>query len=42
VDDASADNMAAEISRRIEGEMEYPGQVKVIVIRERRSVALAK
>ncbi|TAL69572.1 MAG: ribonuclease Y [Bacteroidetes bacterium] len=42
VDDATADSMAAEISRKIEGEMEYPGQVKVIVIRERRSVALAK
>ncbi|MBI5326655.1 MAG: ribonuclease Y [Ignavibacteriae bacterium] len=42
VDDATADSMATEISRKIEGEMEYPGQVKVTVIRERRSVALAK
>ena len=42
IDDATADIMANDISRRIEGEMEYPGQVKVIVIRERRSVALAK
>jgi ribonuclease Y len=42
VDDATADSIANEISKRIEGEMEYPGQVKVTVIRERRSVALAK
>jgi ribonucrease Y len=34
--------MANEIAKRIETEMEYPGQVKVTVIRERRSVALAK
>lgn len=42
VDDANSDLMAAEIAKRIEGEMEYPGQIKVTVIRERRSVALAK
>ena len=42
VDDVSADLMAEDISKRIEGELEYPGQIKVTVIRERRSVALAK
>jgi ribonuclease Y len=42
VDDVSADNMAAEIAKKIENEMEYPGQIKVTVIRERRSVSLAK
>jgi ribonuclease Y len=42
IDDTYADNMAAEIAKRIESEMEYPGQIKVTVIRERRSVALAK
>ncbi|MFA6570029.1 MAG: ribonuclease Y [Bacteroidota bacterium] len=42
IDDNNADNMANEIAKRIETEMEYPGQVKVTVIRERRSVALAK
>ena len=42
VDDPSADLMAADIAKKIEGEMEYPGQVKVTVIREKRSVALAK
>lgn len=42
VDDISADSMANGIAERIEKEMEYPGQIKVTVIRERRSVSLAK
>lgn len=42
IDDTNADLMAEDIAKRIEKEMEYPGQVKVTVIRERRSVALAK
>lgn len=42
VDDLTADQMAAEIATRIEGEMEYPGQIKVTLIREKRSVAIAK
>jgi ribonucrease Y len=42
VDDATSDAMANTIAKRIESEMEYPGQVKVTVIRERRSIALAK
>lgn len=42
IDDTYADNMANEIAKRIETEMEYPGQIKVTVIRERRSVSLAK
>lgn len=42
VDDISADSMANSIAERIEKEMEYPGQIKVTVIRERRSVSLAK
>lgn len=42
VDDISADSMAANIAERIEHELEYPGQIKVTIIRERRSVALAK
>lgn len=42
IDDNNADGMAADIAQRIEKEMEYPGQIKVIVIRERRSIALAK
>ena len=31
-----------EIARRIENEMEYPGQIKVNVIRETRAVEMAK
>jgi len=42
VDDVTADTMADGIAKRIEHEMEYPGQIKVTVIRERRSVSLAK
>ena len=42
VDDFTADQMAAEIATRIEEEMEYPGQIKVTLIREKRSVAIAK
>ncbi len=42
VDDVIADSIANEIAERIENEMEYPGQIKVTVVRERRSVALAK
>jgi ribonuclease Y len=42
VDDLTADMMANDIAKRIEEEMEYPGQIKVCVIRERRSVSLAK
>ena len=30
------------VARRIEGELQYPGQIKVVVIRETRAVALAK
>jgi ribonucrease Y len=42
IDDVKADKLADDIAKRIEGEMEYPGQIKVTVIRERRSVSLAK
>jgi ribonuclease Y len=42
VDDAMADQLAHDISLKIQSEMEYPGQIKVIVIREYRSVAYAK
>jgi ribonuclease Y len=42
VDDVTSDQLAYEIAKKIEQEMEYPGQIKVTVIRERRSVALAK
>lgn len=42
IDDALADQLANDISSRIQKEMEYPGQIKVTVIREYRSVAYAK
>ena len=42
VDDTMADQLAHDISEKIEREMEYPGQIKVTVIREYRSVAYAK
>ncbi len=42
IDDALADKLASEIAAKIEKEMEYPGQIKVIVIREVRKISYAK
>jgi len=42
VDDKATVFMAKEIAKQIENEMEYPGQIKVNVIREMRSVEYAK
>lgn len=42
VDDASADRLAREIAQKIEEEMDYPGQIKVVVIREVRKIGYAK
>ena len=42
VNDDEAARMAREIARKIENEMTYPGQIKVTVIREMRSVEFAK
>ncbi|MEY2718878.1 MAG: hypothetical protein RLZZ273_244 [Bacteroidota bacterium] len=42
IDDLRADQLANDIAGRIESEMEYPGQIKVTVVRERRSTAIAK
>ena len=42
VDDAATLFMAKDIAKKIEAEMEYPGQIKVNVIRELRSVEYAK
>jgi ribonuclease Y len=42
VSDDEAARMAREIARKIESEMTYPGQIKVTVIREVRSVDYAK
>ncbi|MFD2597481.1 ribonuclease Y [Sphingobacterium corticis] len=42
VNDTDAEILAADISNRIQTEMTYPGQIKVTVIRETRSVSFAK
>ena len=42
VNDAGTLILAKEVARRIEAEMEYPGQIKVNVIRETRAVDMAK
>lgn len=42
ISDTDAVNMAREIRKKIEEGMEYPGQVKVIVIREMRAIEYAK
>ena len=42
IDDVETEKLSAEIARRIQDEMTYPGQVKITVIRETRSVAFAK
>ena len=42
VSDAEAEVLSGEIAKKIQDEMTYPGQVKITVIRETRSVAYAK
>ncbi len=42
VSDEQAATLSADIARKIQEEMTYPGQVKITVIRETRSVAYAK
>ena len=42
LDDARAEQLSQDIAAKIQQEMEYPGQIKVTVIREVRSVAYAK
>lgn len=42
VTDQFADDLAFMISQKIQDEMQYPGQVKVTVIREKRAVAFAR
>ena len=41
VDDARADLLATDLAARIESEMDYPGKIKVTVIRETRAVDYA-
>ena len=42
IDDAGTHLMAKDIVKRIEKDLDYPGQIKVNVIRETRSVEFAK
>jgi ribonuclease Y len=42
VSDQDADTISMNIAERIQNEMTYPGQVKITVIREKRSVSVAK
>jgi ribonuclease Y len=42
IDDILSDRLAYEISQKIQEEMQYPGQIKVTVIREVRKIAYAK
>ncbi len=41
IDDQKSVKLAYDISKKIEEEMEYPGQIKVTVVRETRAVAYA-
>jgi ribonuclease Y len=42
VDDARMTTLSEEIARRIESELQYPGQIKVVLIRETRAVDFAR
>jgi ribonucrease Y len=42
VSDKAADDLSFAISQKIQDEMQYPGQIKVTVIREKRSVSFAR
>ena len=42
IDDLAAITLSQDIARRVENDLDYPGQIKVVVIRETRSVEFAK
>jgi ribonuclease Y len=42
IDDFTAGKLARDIAKQIEENMQYPGQIKVIVIRETRAIDYAK
>lgn len=42
IDDARMQSLTEEIARRVETELQYPGQIKVVAIREKRSVDIAR
>jgi ribonuclease Y len=42
IDDAASDLLAEDIANKIQNELTYPGQIKVTVLREHRSIGYAK
>jgi ribonuclease Y len=42
IDDVSAYELARDLAKKIEDELEYPGQIRVIVIRETRAIEYAR
>ncbi len=42
ISDAEADQLAFDLSKKIQNEMTYPGQIKITVIRETRAISFAK
>ena len=42
IDDKQTEQLSFEIAKKIQDEMTYPGQVKITVIRETRSINYAK
>ena len=42
IDDAETEKLSAEIAKKIQDEMTYPGQVRITVIRKTRAVSFAK
>jgi ribonuclease Y len=42
IDDAGAAALSETIARKVENELQYPGQIKVVVIRETRAVDYAR
>jgi ribonucrease Y len=42
VNDGGMTDMSEQIARRLEEELQYPGQIKVVVIRETRAIDFAR
>jgi ribonuclease Y len=42
VKDADMEELSEIVARKIEDELQYPGQIRVVVIRETRSVGIAR
>jgi ribonuclease Y len=42
IDDVAAQVLARDLAKRVEQELQYPGQIKITVVRETRSVEYAK